>query len=200
MIWTMRLQHKYLTLLKGINPVDYKTKPVSRDELRIIAKAIRQIFKCRNKYFFDVIRAFEMVPTIFPQITTAVVDDDEFDPRIPARCIPDFNGNYLIEVKNSIYEGAVAGVGGYRAHILHEICHAFLCILGFTPILDREFRNNELKPYESMEWQAKALCGEIMMPYEETDSLSVKQIIHYCKVSTECAQLRANNYRKKKTP
>lgn len=178
--------------------MDYKTKPTSREELRVIAKAVRQIFGCKNKYYFDVIDAFEVIPKMIPQVTTTVVEDEELDSNVPARCVPDFNGNYLIEVKNSVYEGAVENVGGYRAHILHEICHAVLCILGFTPILSRAFENNELKPYESMEWQAKALCGEIMMPYEETEGLSVRQIKHFCKVSNESAQLRVNNYRRKR--
>ena len=176
--------------------MDYKTKPCSREDLRIVAVAIRKAFKCRNKYFFDVVKAFEEISTKFPAITTLVVEDDAFEDNVPARCIPDFNGGYCIEVKNSIYEGAVSGVGGYRAHILHEICHAFLCLLGFTPILQRAFRNNELKPFESMEWQAKALCGEILMPYEETEGLSVRQIRHLCQVSRESAELRYNNYRK----
>ena len=176
--------------------MDYKTKATSREDLRKIAMLVRKIFKCKNKYYFDVIDAFERAPEIFPRITTTVVEDDELELNIPARCNFDFNGNYVIEVKNTVYEGAVEGIGGYRAHILHELCHAILCLLGFTPILDRVFHNNEIKPYESMEWQAKALCGEIMMPYEETKGLTVGQIKNYCKVSEESARLRARNYKR----
>lgn len=176
--------------------MDYKTLPTSREELRKVAKAVRKIFKCKNKYRFDVIDAFEKMPSIFPQVTCTVVEDEDIPGEIPARCIPDMNGNYLIEVKNTVYEGAITGTGGYRAHILHEMCHAILCILGFTPILERAFKNKELPAFESMEWQAKALCGEILMPYEETEGLSVRQIIGYCKVSPESARLRYYNYRK----
>ncbi len=176
--------------------MDYKTKPTSREELRNIAQCIRALFKCDDKFRFDVLTAFEKMPVIFPSVTCTIVEDDEIEGGIPARCIPDFDGHYTIEVKSSIYDGAAAGIGGYRAHILHEICHAILCMLGFTPILDRAFKNKELKPFESMEWQAKALCGEIMMPYEETEGLSVKQIQHLCQVSRESAELRYNNYRK----
>ena len=176
--------------------MDYKTKPTSREELREIAKFIREIFSCKNKYRFDVIDAFERAPVVLPAIVCLVVEDDEFEENIPARCVPDFNGNYTVEVKSSVYDGAIEGIGGYRAHILHEMCHAILCLLGFTPILDREFKNNELKPFESMEWQAKALCGEVLMPYEETKNLSVNQIRHLCQVSRESAELRYNNYRK----
>lgn len=182
--------------------MDYKTKPTSREELRGIARFIRKLFKCKNKYRFDVMDAFERIPSVIPAVTCLVVEDDEIEGDIPARCVPDFEGHYTIEVKSSIYDGAAEGIGGYRAHILHEICHAILCLLGFTPILDRAFKNNELKPFESMEWQAKALCGEILMPYEETEGLYVRQIRHLCQVSRESAELCYNNYRKPepKTP
>lgn len=176
--------------------MDYKTKPTSRNELRCIARYVRKLFKCKNKYRFDVMTTFEKLPTVFPSVTCVVVEDDEIEGDIPGRCIPDFEGHYTIEIKSSTYDGAAAGVGGYRAHILHEICHAILCMLGFAPVLDRVFKNKELKPFESMEWQAKALCGEIMMPYEETEGLSVRQIQHFCQVSRESAELRYNNYRK----
>lgn len=179
--------------------MDYKTKPISRDQLRVIAMAVRQAFGCKNKLRFNVIDAFERASDIFPFLVTTVVEDDELPPDIPARCTPDFNGNYTIEVKNSIYEGAVAGVGGYRGHILHEICHGILCFLGFTPILERSFHNNELNAFESMEWQAKALCGEILVPYKETAGMSIRQIQNYCKVSYDCASLRVNEFRKKKS-
>lgn len=178
--------------------MDYKTHPITREELRIVAKGVREAFKCKNKYRFNVIDAFERISLVFPQIICAVVDNDEFEPSVPGRCIPDMSGNYLIEIKNSIYDGAAKGVGGYRDHIMHEISHAILCLLGFTPILDRSFKNGELRPYESMEWQAKALCGEIMIPYEATAGLPINKIIGYCKVSRSCAELRFNEFRKKR--
>ena len=59
------------------------------------------------------------------------------------------------------------------------------------PLLQRSFQNNAIKiRYTSMEWQAKALCGEILIPYEETKGLSKNKIISYCKVSEECAIMR----------
>lgn len=180
--------------------MDYKTKPTSCEELRNIARYVRRLFNSNDRYCFDVMTTFENLPIVFPFVTCLVVEDNEIEGDIPARCTPYFeSNNYTIEVKSSIYDGAVAGVGGYRAHILHEICHVILCMLGFTPILSKEFKNNELKPYESMEWQAKALCGEILMSYEETEGLSVEQIQHLCQVSKESAELRYNNYRKPKS-
>jgi Zn-dependent peptidase ImmA (M78 family) len=102
-------------------------------------------------------------------------------------CTPDYQGHYHIKIKESVYEGACEGIGGYRMHIMHEIAHAFLCLLGFTPILDRQFKNNALKPYESMEWQAKALAGEILMENELTKGMSAEELINKCGVSLEGA-------------
>ena len=151
--------------------MDYKTKPTSREELRGIARFVRKLFKCKNKYRFDVMDAFERIPSVIPAVTCLVVEDDEIEGDIPARCVPDFEGHYTIEVKSSIYDGAAEGIlDGYDA------------VLGPS--------------------QAKALCGEILMPYEETEGLSVRQIRHLCQVSRESAELRYNNYRKPepKTP
>ena len=168
--------------------MDYKTKPISREELRAIARWIKHIFKCKNKFRFDVIDAFEKIHSLFPQITTEIIDDNSTDvisdANIPAACNPDMKGNYHIVVREKVYDGAYHGIGGYSAHVLHEMCHAILCLLGFTPILDRTFENYEIEPcYLSMEWQAKALTQEIMVPYEETKGMSKKKIKHLCQVS-----------------
>ena len=129
--------------------------------------------KCKNKYRFDVIDAFERIHQLFPQVTTEVVEDNSTDVitdlSVPAACNKDIKGYFHIAVRERIYEGACNGVGGYRGHIMHEICHAILCLFGFVPVLQRSFGNNKIEPrYISMEWQAKALAGEVMVPYEET--------------------------------
>ena len=46
--------------------MDYKTKPTSREELRGIARFVRKLFKCKNKYRFDVMDAFEKIPSVIP--------------------------------------------------------------------------------------------------------------------------------------
>ena len=176
--------------------MDYKTKPTSREKLRSIAKELRQKFGCNKGLWFDVIQAFERTHELFPQLICTVVEDDKLPDGVMGRCQPDWNGHYLIEVKESVYNDAAAGKGGPRAHVLHEICHAILCLLGFTPVLERSFKDFEIRPCKSMEWQAKALCGEILIPYGETQGLSVRQIMSKCGVSQECAALRENEFRK----
>lgn len=183
--------------------MDYKTEPISRKELRLIARWARSVFKCKNKLRFDVIGALEKITGLTDgKVTTEIVEDDDTsiitNPRVPASCIPDFKGGYRIVVRESVYDGAYRGIGGYRAHIVHEMSHAILCLFGFTPILERSFENYEIQPiYTSMEWQAKALAGEILVPYEETIGMSERQIRFYCKVSSNLAKHRLSLDRRK---
>lgn len=176
--------------------MDYKTKPISRNDLRAIARWAWSFFECKNKLRFDVIGAFEKITELTGgKVTTEIVEDDDTfiiaDTKVPAACSPDFEGGYHIAVRESVYDGACKGVGGYRAHIVHEMSHAILCLFGFTPVLERSFGNYEIQPiYTSMEWQAKALAGEILVPYEKTIGMSEKQIRFYCKVSSDLAKHR----------
>lgn len=174
--------------------MDYVTKPISREKLRSIAKWFRALNGTKNKLRFDSVKAFERFPLFFPNVTTEIVSDDdstEFSLDSPATCIPNMNGEYKILVREKTYDMACRGVGGPRSHLVHEMSHALLCMLGYTPSFERSYKNNEIRPcYCSMEWQAKALTGEIMVPYEETKGMSLRQIKHYCKVSKDCAERR----------
>lgn len=175
---------------------DYKTLGISRNKLKELAKVIRKIFRCRNKYYFDVVKAFEIMPQLFKdyKVKCLVVEDEELPSNVPACCEFDSDdGGYIIKVKNTVYEGACKRkIGGYRAHICHEISHVILMIFGFKPILNRIYQEKELRPYESVEWQAKALCGYILVDPDNCKKLSEKQIEAKCKVSKDLAATMFN--------
>ena len=168
------------------------TKPLSRKELRSLASLFRIIFKSELNGSFNVLNALETLPDVFPGSTYLVVEDNDLPANIPARCSPDENGNFIVEIKNSVYQGAYKKkIGAYRGFICHEICHVFLYKIGFTPIFNRQFDNNAIPAYRSVEWQAKALCREVMMPYNETADLSSGEIIHMYGVSKGFAETRS---------
>lgn len=173
--------------------MDYKVPALTRKKIQKLADIYREIFlDCVSidGYYFDVIKAFEMTSVIFPNVITSIVPDDSFSKNVPARCIPDMNGKYIIQIKQYVYDGAVLGKGGYRMHIQHELCHPFLCMLGFGPFMNREYKNYTLHNYESMEWQTKALAGEILMNYDLTNNMSINEIIDKCVVSSSAARRR----------
>lgn len=171
--------------------MDYITKSTSRIQLRFLSKIFRIVFKSAMVGKFDVLKAFEELPETFKGTVCTIVEDNELPANIPARCYLNENGNFTVEVKNSVYKGAhEKEIGAYRGFICHEICHVFLFKIGFTPVFNRQFGNNEIAPYCSVEWQAKALCGEVMMPYEETRGMTESEIINTYGVSKGFAAKR----------
>lgn len=172
--------------------MDYRTKKISREKIRNIAMALWVIFDCKNKYYFDVIKALEKMPTLFSNVSVEILsDDDPILRNVPATTIPDMKGNYSIKVKESVYEKAYfKNNGGYRMHIMHEISHCILFMIGYIPYFDRAYKNNELDNCESIEWQAKALAGETLINYRNTFGMSVESIMARCKVSKDAALKR----------
>lgn len=48
----------------------------------------------------------------------------------------------------------------------------------------------KLPAYCSVEWQTKALCGEVMMPYEQTKNMTQREIMEKYQVSKGFAKTR----------
>ena len=170
--------------------MDYKTKPTSRENLRLLAELLRQIFGLNKFKPIPVLMMLEQLPDVLKGTNYIVVNDWELPENIPARCYLDDFNNFTIEIKKYVYEGAYNNVGWCRGVICHEICHVFLYKIGFTPIWERNFKNNELPAFCSVEWQAKALCGEVMMPYEQTKNMNPSEIMDKYKVSKGFAEIR----------
>ena len=125
--------------------MDYITKPTSRKELRKFSKVFRFLFRVTDDNSpFPVLNALEILPDVFKGTTLSIVEDNDLPPNVPARCFPDEYGNFTIEIKETVYKGAFEKqIGAYLDFICHEICHIFLFKIGFTPVVERSFGNNE---------------------------------------------------------
>ncbi len=176
--------------------MDYITKPTSRGELREFSHIFRFLFGVKDNVSpFPVLEALEKLSDVFRGSNYVIVEDEDLPANVPARCYSNEFGTFTIEIKNSIYNGAYKKkIGAYLGFICHEMCHVFLFKIGFTPIVERSFGNNEIRPFESVEWQAKALCGEVMMPYEATVNMSCSEIMTTYHVSKTSANYRIYNY------
>ena len=87
--------------------MDYITHPTSREELRMFSRVFRYLFGINDDISaFSVLRALEMLPDVFPGSSYEIVEDDVLPANVPARCILDSQGNFTIEIKESIYKGA----------------------------------------------------------------------------------------------
>lgn len=172
--------------------MDYVTKPTTREKIRAFSNVFRIIFGVKDAAApFPVLNALEKLPDVFTGSTYVIVDDNSLPANVPARCLIDEVGNFTIEIKETIYKGAYEKqIGAYLGFICHEMCHVFLYKIGFTPIVERSFGNNEIPSFESVEWQAKALCGEVMMPYIATTDMTCNEIIATYHVSKSSASYR----------
>lgn len=171
--------------------MDYKTKSTSRKDLRAYSKYVRKLFDVPQTGPFPVLEVLDKISDVFVGSGYQIVEDDRMPPQTMARCIPNDKGGFTIEIKETIYVGAYEKqIGAFLGFICHEICHVFLFYIGFTPIFERSFEPNELPAYCSVEWQAKALCAEVMIPFEESRNMKPTEIERTYHVSKAFAKNR----------
>lgn len=177
--------------------MDYQTKPTSRKDIRQYARIFRKLFGAPAGGCFPVLKALELVPSVFKGSTYEIVEDCKLPAKTMAHCFQNNAGGYTIQIKESVYVGAYEKhIGAFRGFICHEICHLFLFYIGFTPVHARSFDDRELPRYCSVEWQCRALTGEVMIPYDETHGMSEYEIIQKYHVSQAFAEVRRSQERR----
>lgn len=168
--------------------MDYESRlSLSRIQIREISRFARGLLKIKTVKF-PVLKALERLIDKFPNnLYYCILPDDEFENNVMAELVPEDNDVYCIMIRESVYENAVNGDRASLGFICHEMSHFILIhIIGAGPVIymdriglsyTRSFKDKELPRYKSMEWQAMALCGEIMIPYEKCKNYSFKQIV-----------------------
>ncbi len=171
--------------------MDYKTKPISRKNVRKIACFVRNLFDVPQTGAFPILQVLDKIGDVLPGSRYEIVEDKEMSDKTMAYCLQNEDGGYTIKIKSSVYDGAYErNIGAYLGFICHELCHVVLFKLGFKPIFERSFSDNELPAYCSVEWQAKALCGELMIPYIESIGMVKSEIMCKYGVSEGFANMR----------
>lgn len=168
--------------------MNYITKPTNRKKLRQYAPIFRELFSAQEDEPFPVLASLERLPDIFPGSCWIVVENDALPKNVVAQCTKNAECGFTIEIKQIVYDGARNGIGAYLGFILHEMVHVFMYEIGYRPILQRSFAEEPV--YCQVEWQVKALTGEIAMPYERTKNLSVSEIMKRYHVSKGFAKAR----------
>ena len=168
----------------------YIAEPIQRIKLRSLAKIIRKILQVEDRLYIPVISVLENVmPLLFLDFSYEYVSKDEFPDNKHAET--DI-ANHVIRIREDIYEGAIAGNGRDRMTIMHEISHYILLVICGVKF-ERNFDNSKVIAYQDPEWQAKALAGEIMCPYDIIKHLSADEIARKCGVSLSAAKYNLNH-------
>lgn len=174
--------------------MDYITNHMTKAEARKFGQAFRTMFGYDETTPFNPIMELDRIHLFMPNVSYEIVEDNKFPNSVHAICEIDEKENFIIKIKESIYEGARnKNKGGYLMDITHEMVHPYLYKLGYKPTMTRSYRNNSLKAYESIEWQVKAVAGEIMIPYEASKGMNCKEIENTFHVSYDAAKYRINH-------
>lgn len=177
--------------------MDYKTRGTSIKQLRTFARYFRELFDVPQTGALPVLEILDKMPDVFENCYYEVVDDHSLSPTTMAECTPNEDGGFKIEIKESVYNSAFENNNGAcRGFITHELCHVFLFKIGYTPLFECSYGIGELPAYCSIEWQAKALCGEVMIPYKESEGMTQRQIIETYQVSKAFAKMRKKRGKK----
>ncbi len=167
--------------------MDYESKlSLSRIQIRKISEFARRLLKIETVKF-PVLKALEnLIDKFSNNLYYLILPDDEFEKNVMAELVPEDNNVYCIKIRETVYDKAVNGDRASLGFICHEMCHFILIhIFDAGPVYRNEsglvyarsFKDRELPRYKSMEWQAMALCGEIMIPYEKCKDYSFEQIV-----------------------
>ena len=171
--------------------MDYETKPMTREMVRDIAKTFRMMLGYNNDEPFDPIRELDRLHLFIPKFSYEIVEDSELPRNVPSVCEIDEDENFVIRIKETVYEGARKHkTGGYCMDITHEEIHVYNYLLGFKPTMQRSFNNYSIPAFKSSEWQTKAVAGEVMIPYDATKDMAVDEIVNKYNVSYDAAKLR----------
>ncbi len=140
--------------------VVYQVPPLSRKQIRNVARNIRNIFRELNGQdapFFPIVEFLDVALTKhFEDFSLEVLDEIEMGDA-HGMTYPD---QHLIQIRADVYAGACRHLGRDRMTLAHELGHYVLhSDIGLARMATRE----SIKPYRSSEWQATALAGELLI-------------------------------------
>lgn len=170
---------------------NYEVSPVSRNDLRLFARYIRDRFKIRTTKF----PVIEFLESLYEfGIYCDFIDDTEWNRQFGENEHAEYNlTNRIISIKESVYNRAVAGYGRDRFTIVHEIAHALL--LDSSDLKVAKIRGQkEIPLFRNPEWQADCLAGELLIPYHICKNMSVEEIVHVCQVSYDAALFQKSKF------
>lgn len=166
-----------------------KVEAKSRQELRSIAQEIRDVLGVSNEIYFPADWILEVIHKFDPEAHFEVVREEELD-----------HGDFAttdvisktIKIRRDIYDKACEGDPFSRMVIVHEFAHFItINVYGFELAMNTGKRS--LAAYEDPEWQAKCLAGELMMPYNKIQGLSIEEISEKCGVTIQAVKTHLKN-------
>jgi hypothetical protein len=167
---------------------DYKVTPRSAKNIEEITLAWRDALNVQNDWAPDIVRLIEsQVPRLVSTFALLVRPDPEMG---DAEAYTEFDPPH-IAVRDSVYHLARKRDGRSRMTFAHELGHLVMHP-GIVKMRSEHAKIiQEIKPYESAEWQAKKFGSLFLMPrHIAMDFTSARQMAECCQVSLQAAEIR----------
>lgn len=163
--------------------MDYIAEPMSRKEIRAISRFVRKLQKANTVLYFDIMDFLEhTLPRLYPGFTLSVGTKEEMG-ECHGLTFPDKNE---IKLREDVYDGALNGNGRDRLTAAHELFH-FL-VHSKESVAFARIGSGKIPPYKNPEWQANAFGGELLVPYDLAQDLTIDEIFEGCGVSYTAAE------------
>lgn len=160
--------------------------PLSRKNIRDIAKTIRNALGLSNQPRFPILDFLELLmPAIDPKFYLEILPKEKMGECFGVACPEE----HKIVLREDVYNGAASGVGMHRFTVAHEIGHYFLHNVG-SVVLARVDSKEKLPAFKDPEWQADCFAGELLMPAELIKGMDCLKVVDACEVSPTAARLQ----------
>ncbi|SIR06558.1 protein of unknown function [Rhizobium sp. RU35A] len=141
-----------------MSSTDFVVPPRSWDDIHAVAESVRSAIGLENQPYVPVVDVLERVLDYRMNLVRFEVGD--FAEMEGAEGLTDPNGEF-IQIREDVYQDAIAGDGRARFTIAHEMGHFFL----HTGIpLARSTRGDGVAIYRKSEPQANQFAAELLMP------------------------------------
>lgn len=165
--------------------IDFVVPPRSWDNIHAVAEKVRNAIGIQDLSHVPVIDVLEKV--LDYQLGLVRFEVGDFVEMAGAEGLTDPNGQF-IQIREDVYEAAVAGDGRARFTVAHELGHFFL----HTGIpLARSTKGDGVDFFRKSEPQANQFAAEFLMPRQKMWSgISASEISQNHGVSDEAARNR----------
>lgn len=154
------------------------------------ALEVRKVFGATTEPLFPVVAVYELLDVLVDGGHFEVVEDDAMG-EDEARTFPDRG---LIQLRQSVYDGAAQGQGRPRFTMCHELAHL---------VVHRNISFSRVNPvappkiYQNSEWQADVFASHLLMPeHLLRDYWSVEAVAEDFGVSYAAANARLEKMKK----
>lgn len=161
----------------------FEVPACSREDLLRFAATVHKAIGYERETPFPVMKFVEhILPEIYPDYLLEIVEkhnmEDKFGETFPHK--------HHIRLREDVYLAAADNNPFARSTVMHECSHCMWH--DDVPIAMARREAKALPAFRSSEWQANALAGALMMPFEKVVSMSPEEIVAKYNVTITAAR------------